>query len=340
MANNKKTEKLVGLFLLIGLILLGVLFVKFGRFNERIKDYYSLILRVDDAGGIIKNSEVRMGGAKIGKVAGTPQLTGDARVEITVSVDERVKIPKGSTFGINSLSILGDKMIVITPPKSKENGYLESGTVIEGAAPSGLDAIQNNAEAISYDARDLINHAEATMTKVDVAIDDIRKASVNLSETLQKVNTSVLSQKNLDQIDLSVANFTATTNEFKRVSLLMEPVIVDTKNSVVAVGKAAAKAEQSFAKIDARVEELKPAIRDLPKATSAIANAANKASVTMDRVTKGDGILGALATDENASTDVKVFMRNLRQRGILRYRDGDLEHGEEDPRNRYRGKRR
>ena len=38
-------------------------------------------------------------------------------------------------------------------------------------------------------------------------------------------------------------------------------------------------------------------------------------------------------------TDAKVFVRNLRRYGILRYRNDEIPP-EDDPRNRYRGKRR
>ena len=55
-------------------------------------------------------------------------------------------------------------------------------------------------------------------------------------------------------------------------------------------------------------------------------------------VEQGDGLLGTLAYDRDVSDDAKVFIRNLRQQGILRYRD--KETPQDDPRNRFRGRRR
>ena len=52
----------------------------------------------------------------------------------------------------------------------------------------------------------------------------------------------------------------------------------------------------------------------------------------------GEGLLGTLAYDREVSDDAKAFVRNLKQQGILRYRD--KETPEEDPRNRFRGRRR
>ena len=65
---------------------------------------------------------------------------------------------------------------------------------------------------------------------------------------------------------------------------------------------------------------------------------ADKAGAALERVESGDGLLGTLAYDREVSDDAKAFVRNLKQQGILRYRDKEVP--EEDPRSRFRGRRR
>jgi phospholipid/cholesterol/gamma-HCH transport system substrate-binding protein len=77
----------------------------------------------------------------------------------------------------------------------------------------------------------------------------------------------------------------------------------------------------------------------MPKAVDSIARAADKAGNAIEKAEKGDGLLGTLAYDREVGTDTRTFIRNLRERGILRYRD-EAAKEEEDPRNRYRGQRR
>jgi len=339
-AEQKKSELYVGTFFLIGLVLLGSLILQFGRFGEKFHETYALSLIVDDAAGIIKGSEIRMGGAKIGRVAHLPVLNDDALVEIDLRIDERIKIPQGATLGVASASLLGDKMIIVTPPKEKTGSFIEADTVIMGTGPSGLDAIQSNAEILSRDARKLMDGAAGTLKKVDGAIDDIREASQHLSKTLEKVNTSVLKEENLSQVDQTIASFRVTSQNFQKVSQEMEPAIADARRAIVSMEKAAAGAEKTLAKIDQRVDELGPTLAELPKATKAITQAANKANDTMDKVVQGDGLLGTLTHDDEVSTDAKAFIRNLKERGILRYQDGESVHPADDPRNRFRGKRR
>lgn len=339
-AKQKNPAVYVGAFFLIGLLLLGALIVQFGRFGERFLQSYSLTLIVDDAAGIIKGSEIRMGGAKIGRVARIPVLTEDAHVRIDLEIDQRIKIPEGSTLGVASASLLGDKMIVVTPTKDQSGAFIEADTTIIGTGPSGLDAIQSNAEILSRDARKLMDGAAVTLKKVDGAIDDIRDASQHLSQTLKKVNESVLKTENLAHIDQTLSNFNQTSANLKKVSAEIEPVIADAQRAIGAIEKAASGAEKTFAKVDQRVDELEPTFAELPKAAKAITQAANKANATMDKVVQGNGLLGTLTHDGEVSADAKSFIRNLKERGILRYKDGEPVHPEDDPRNRFRGKRR
>jgi phospholipid/cholesterol/gamma-HCH transport system substrate-binding protein len=339
-AEKKHPELLVGTFFLIGLVLLGALILQFGRFGERFSSSYSLTLIVDDAAGIIKGSEIRMGGAKIGRVKKLPELTDDALVKIELAIHHNIKLPEGSLLGVSSASLLGDKMITVTPPKNKSGIFIEPDTVIMGAGPSGLDAIQSNAEILSRDARKLMEGAGVTLKKVDGAVDDLRETSQQLTLTIRKVNESVLKPENLAQVDVALRNFTDTSEQLKKASLEIEPAVVDARKAIQSIEKAAAGAEKTFVGIDKRVEELSPTFAELPKATKAITQAANKANATMDQVVKGNGLLGTLTNDNEVSTDAKSFIRNLKERGILRYQDGESVYTADDPRNRFRGKRR
>lgn len=327
----RKTEAMVGVFIFVGLALLGVLIVQFGRFGERFHGKYPLTVIFDDAAGVIRGSEVRMGGAKIGKVASLPALNEDVKVEVQIDIDERIRIPEGSAFQISSASILGDKLIVITPPSVQTNRYIESGSIIAGAGPSGLDALQNNAEAVSRDARKLLIDAAETMKQIDGAVGDIRTATGELTLTLQKVNQGVLTEDNLGRIETTLANL-------EQASAGLDPTLADARKAIQSIESAAGEARTTFAEATMRIEELEPALKDIPDAVASLSRAADKAANTLDQVEDGKGLLGTLAYDEEVSDDAKAFIRNLKQQGILRYRDKDIP--EDDPRTRFRSRRR
>jgi phospholipid/cholesterol/gamma-HCH transport system substrate-binding protein len=331
--SSKKTELWVGLFVFIGLALLGGLIVQFGRFGDKFHGKTQIMVVFDDASGLIKGSEIRMGGARIGKVEEHPELNSEVKVQVVMSIDEPIRIPENSMIQIASATLLGDKMIVITPPQPADSTgrFLEPGAVVRGGGPSGLDAIQNNAESISRDARKLMEDAGVAFKKVDAAIDDIRAVTARLSTTLDKVNDSLLSEKNLKSIDGTLTNF-------EKASAELTPAVTEARSAIAAFEKASNSAQGTFATADKRIEELKPALEEVPKAVASISRAADKAGKAIDRAEQGDGLLGTLAYDHDVSDDAKVFIRNLRQQGILRYRD--KETPQDDPRSRFRGRRR
>jgi phospholipid/cholesterol/gamma-HCH transport system substrate-binding protein len=331
-STERRTEFFVGLFLFIGLALLGALIVQFGRFGDRLKDHYTINVIFDDASGLIKGSEVRMGGAKIGKVEAAPELTEAVKVQAVLAIHERVKIPSGSSVQIGSASLLGDKLVVITPPSQPTDIYLQPGQTVMGGGPAGLEAIQSNAEQVTRDVRRLMQASEGTLIKVDAAVDDLRAVTGRLGDTVEKVNTSILSDKNLANIEGTISNFEATTTEWKKASVELQPALAEARDAIRSFHQATANADQTIA-------EIKPAIQEMPKAVDSIARAADKAGNAIEKAEKGDGLLGTLAYDREVGTDTRTFIRNLRERGILRYRD-EAAKEEEDPRNRYRGQRR
>ena len=185
-----------------------------------------------------------------------------------------------------------------------------------------------------------MNGAAGTLKKVDLAIDDIRTASQHLSQTLEKVNTSVLKTANLQKVDQAIDDFAKTSAALEKTSQQMEPTIADARAAIDSIEKAASGAQTTFSKVNQRIDELEPTMKELPAATKAIAQAAQKANLTMDQIAQGNGLISTLTHDNEVSADAKAFIRNLKERGILRYQDAEQLHPEDDPRNRFRGKRR
>ncbi len=338
---KKRTELFVGLFIFTGLILLGGLILQFGKFGDRLSGHYTLTIVFDDASGVIKGSEVRMGGARIGQVASLPELNEAVKVEIELSIKQSIHIPAGSTFQINSATLLGDKLIVVVPSDDRSGAFIPPGSRLEGAGPSGLDALQNNAEIVSRDVMRMIKEAEATLAKVDGAVDDIRGASKQLGESVAKINGSILAEKNLSNFSTTLENLAATTAKWQTTSDKLEPTLDEAREAIQEIKMAAGSVEKTLKSADQTLADIKPALGKLPKAVDGFSSTVGKAGDALDRMKKGEGLLGALASDNDVALDAKAFMRNLRQYGIFRYRDSvskDPAEGKEKPQPRFGGR--
>lgn len=330
---KKHTEVFVGLFLLIGLGLLSALILQFGKFSERLRGQYPLIVVFDDASGVIKGSEVRMGGAKIGQVAGPPELNSALQVEVPLAIREAIRIPQGSTIQINSATLLGDKLIVIIPPADRSQGFIQPGSRLLGAGLTGLDALQNSAETVGKDVIRILRQAEATLAQVDGAVNDIQGASKQLGEAVGKINRSLLSDQNLTNIDTTLANLAVTSERWNETSKGLDPALDEAREAIASIRKAATGAEKTLKTADQTLAEVKPALNRLPTAVDEFTNTAAKAGEALDRMKRGEGLLGALATDNDVALDAKAFMRNLRDYGIFRYRNPAPPKSGEKPKN-------
>src|SRR5207253_1284568 len=96
---DRALELKVGIFVAIGLAMIGGFVLKFGRLGEGFKIYYDLTVRFKDASGLLKGSDVLLSGAKIGRVSGGPRLLREGEgVAVPLRIYEYVKLPKGSQF--------------------------------------------------------------------------------------------------------------------------------------------------------------------------------------------------------------------------------------------------
>ncbi len=330
-APKKHTEVLVGLFIFAGLILLGGLVLQFGKFQERLMGQYSVTVVFEDASGVIKGSEIRMGGARIGQVAGLPELNAELKVEVELAIRKAIRIPRGSRFGINSATLLGDKLIVVIPPDDKSGGFIPAGSRLEGGALTGLDALQNNAETVTKDVMRIISDAEKTFAKVDAAVVDIRAASTELREAMDKVNGSLLSDANLKRIDTTLEHIATTTGKWNTTSDKLDPLLEEARDAITSVKKAATRADDTLKTADEAIADLKPSLERIPKAVDQFTGTVRKAGDTLDRMKEGEGMLGALASDNDVALDFKTFMRNLKNYGIFRYRNPGPAEDEKKP---------
>src|SRR5438270_13915623 len=92
--HERGLEFKVGIFVFVGLAMVGALLVQFGRLGEGFKTYYALTVRVDNASGLLKGSDVLLAGARIGKVAGGPRLVRDGDgVAVPRKIYDYVRVP-------------------------------------------------------------------------------------------------------------------------------------------------------------------------------------------------------------------------------------------------------
>ncbi len=331
---EKRNDKIVGLFLLIGLSVIGALIIGFGDLSDKIKGTYTVEVMFSDASGLIKGSEIRLGGAKVGAVKGKPYLS-EGKTAVEIKIDHGVRIPDNALFQISTINLLGDKAVVVTLPEVESEDVLKEGSVVLGGGAGGLESIQSDAVAIARDARDLITDAKTTLLKVDTALDDIRSVAGRLSVTVETINSGILDAKNVENVASFLGNMEETSRSLKESTRSLKPLLHEASLAVREI-RETTQETQGF--IVSASQQLTPALKEIPSAISSIRETSEKAGRVVQRFEEGEGLIGSLASDREMDGDAKTFVKNLRRHGILGYRDAEIK--EDDPRERFRGRRR
>ena len=162
---DRALELKVGIFVAIGLAVIGGFVLKFGRLGEGFKIYYDLTVRFKDASGLLKGSDVLLSGAKIGRVSGGPRLSREGEgVAVPLRIYEYVKLPKGSQFAVGSSGLLGDRFVnVITPPGPPKE-YIPKNAVLDGERPTGMDDLTHAGSQLIEELRGTVQNINGTFT--------------------------------------------------------------------------------------------------------------------------------------------------------------------------------
>jgi phospholipid/cholesterol/gamma-HCH transport system substrate-binding protein len=257
-------EGSIGLFALLGLILLGglVIWLRGGRINQ---ESYQIIVNFADVSGLQLGAPVNYRGVRVGQiVALTP---GSNNVRVTLQIDSaELRIPKDVTIEANRYGLIGEASVDITPkvtlseqalqinPNSQEcrekQKILCNKTELDGISGSQLvSSLTRLSQA--YSDPQLLANLNATTANAAIAGAKIAKLSDEMtlvakttrqeiqgvSETLASIQGVANKTTNLvENIDKTVINSqTDLQKTVKEASTLMENlnlVVLENRNHI------------------------------------------------------------------------------------------------------------
>lgn len=184
---DPRTETKVGLFVLFGLAVVATTVVYFGRLGQGLQKFYDLNVDFPNASGLLAGSDVLLGGARIGYVAKPPRvLPAMQGVAVELKIQENVALPVMSKFIVGSSGLLGNRFIdVVVDPKADLADHLKPGAKIQGVRETGIEDMTRDASEIMA---------------------DVRKAVGTLNKTLDRLDTTALSDASLQDLRETIAN--------------------------------------------------------------------------------------------------------------------------------------
>ena len=288
--DKSRTDIKVGLFVLVGLVLIAGGMVWFSKGTSIFRGTYELKLRAVNVGGIKQRAGVLLAGVQVGSVSQV-RLADDGRsVLIRLKIYNDFKIYHDARFVIEQAGFLGDQFVSVIPT-TNNLPLLTDGDEVPCQEPFNLQEVARSAAGF-------IQRIDETAKKLDASVSDLRRVVLNdavltnfavaigntrlFSEqalgTINGINSLVAT--NADQVNLAVSNAVFFSQELMRLA--------DSANSLLATNGAEATA--AVGNIKASTETLKK---------------------LMDDLQSGKGLAGTILQNGQLATNFQLIADNL-----------------------------
>ena len=228
--NKARHEWKVGLFVVIGLVLLAALLLQFSKGTTFFRPTYRILLRAANVGGLKARSQVLMAGVQIGTVSDLRLVPSGTNVTISLRLFSQFKIHKDARFLIEQSGFLGDQYVAIMPTRNLGDTF-EDGDIAEAEAPFNMQEVARSARletplALVLFLRAASERALLTLDNFDALVSSnspaLAHSGSNLVVFSEQLNQfagglSGVLATNSEQINAAVKNIESSTIVLKNV---------------------------------------------------------------------------------------------------------------------------
>jgi len=291
---KKGSEIWVGIFVVIGIILLVAMTLKIENFQFGKKRGYLLNIYFSSATGLDRNSPIRVAGVQVGNVEKVMLEEGKAKV--TFRVPPNIRLYEDAKAYIKSEGFLGEKYVEISPGTPGSPTIEPNGIIAQGAVPMDVDQF---------------------LSTVGDLKEDIKEVTKPLSDVLKTVDTKKV-EKVIDNLEQFSGQLAGIADESKKT--LRKGT--EAFSSIAEIGDEVKKGEGTLGKLvtdEAIYREAKKTLETAQEAAETVKNAAESAKKTVDtlkdiseRIEQGEGTLGKLVKDESLYQEAKETIQSVK----------------------------
>lgn len=212
-----KTETKVGIFILVAVAVFAYMVFYLGIFKVNLSKYNSYNIYFDDLSGLVKKSDVKIAGVRVGWVDTITLVEGGSKARVKVLVNKNFMLHADAHAEIRQEGLLGSKYLEIIPGSGISGDLLNGSTLYrEGKSVVSMEDllrkvknITENIEAVSEGLRGAIGNDDQR-NELKVIIQNISKASEKIAAF-----TDVLS-KNDSEIDSMIKDLSAFSHKLDK----------------------------------------------------------------------------------------------------------------------------
>jgi phospholipid/cholesterol/gamma-HCH transport system substrate-binding protein len=266
--NERVMQFRIGMFVIVAGLVLTMLIVWFGESPSLLRDQLYLKVRYAEAPGVLQGVAVRKSGIRVGEVVG---IEFDHRpnqpdgVLVTMAVERGYSVREGSVPRL-SRSLIGDVTIDLLPGTGKNDLQLgrtaAAAPVIEGDVavdPGKALAAATVAFEKAGDTLKSINEAASGLAKLTKNADQLDNFLKTWTKTGQDVSAA---SQGIDQfLKANLDDFKTTMGYLQKVGDKLNTTLTPETQDALKTG--IAKLSSASARLDARLAEVEPLLKDL-----------------------------------------------------------------------------
>jgi phospholipid/cholesterol/gamma-HCH transport system substrate-binding protein len=294
----------VGLFVLIGLILLGYMSIKITKYGKRVKRGYEVSAIFDSVSGLVKDASVEISGVEVGRVGDISLKHSQAKVDMVVAPE--VQLKKDARAIIRTRGVLGDKFVELVP-----------GTLAQEIGPG--EAITDTTSQTEFDR---------VLTDMGPILTDLQSVTHTLSEVIGT--------------EEGKENFRELVDNFREASVSVRAIARDIEEGKGTLGKlvkdddlydnlkkASTKLVEDNGLFDQTTEAmstLRKIVKDVEAGKGSLGKLVSDETIYTDaqdtfknlknitqRIEEGEGTLGKLSKDEKLYEDARAALEGMRK---------------------------
>lgn len=290
-ATENRRSLIVGLFVLIGIIILVAGILVLGGQQNRFSKTVTVSAVFNDVSGLKAGNNVWFSGVKIGTIKSI-RFKNLQEVEIAMVIEEKSRdyIRKNAVAKIGSESFIGNKLIVIEGGSS-DVPPIEDGDVLQAAADEGLDAMM---ATLQTNNKNLVEITENFgLVSARIARGEGTFGAL-LNDSLMAVHIKQMIG-NLNQTAANTANASAALNQLTTKLNAEGTLINDLLTDTVVYGN---------------LQEAVAQLQGITQTASALVTNLNQTAGKLD---DKDNAVGVLLNDPEAAETIKQTLINLEQ---------------------------
>ena len=284
---RKSSEILVGIFVVIGIVLLVLMTLKIEKFQIGKEVGYLLNIYFDSATGLEKNSPVRVVGVRVGNVEKIALEQGKAKV--TFRLPSEVILYKDAKAFIKSEGILGEKYVEISPGTAGYPKLGENDVVAQGEPPVDMDQV---------------------LSKVGTLRDDIKEITKPLGDVLKAVDAKKV-EGMIDNFNRFSGQLTGIANDSKETIQRAK----DAFSRIEDIGDKVKKGEGTLGKLiadDTIYQDAKKTIETAKEAAESVKKTVDTLKNVSEKIERGEGTLGKIINDDSLYKEAKKTVEALK----------------------------